>query len=77
MGFYKGLGKSGLLTRPQESPKSLLARVAGMDGGYQLFPETFLLQRDSNQVRKNTKDCVGRDLLIVQNAAMGTVMMMT
>lgn len=40
-----------------------------MDGGHQLFPETFLLQRDSNQVQKNTKDCVGRDLLIVQNAA--------
>lgn len=70
VGFYKGLGKAGLLTWPQESPKSVLARVAGMDGGHQLSPETFLLQRDSNQVRKNTEDCVGRDLLEVQNAAM-------
>lgn len=39
--------------------------------GTNLFPEIFLLQRDSSQVQKNTKHYVGRDLLIVQDAGYG------
>lgn len=54
----------------------------GRDGveGTNLFPEIFLPQRDSKQGQKNTKECVVRDLHIVQdngdNDALRLIIMM-